>query len=221
MAAPVAALGSLIATAGSPWNFVDAARGAGADLAYTFAVAGAAALVAAPLAFAAARSLETMPAWMAVALPVVLPAPVAGVGLVAIANHPWADPFAGVMPVAAALARFLPVAAIVMAAFLRRIDGELWDAARIFQTGWTRGAVKVGVPLVRPGLVAASAAVFAFSLGELGATLVVIPPGFSTLSVRNYNYLHYGASETVAALCLISAAATLSAGWAVSRVRSS
>ena len=45
--------------------------------------------------------------------------------------------------------------------------------------------------------------VFALTLGELGATLLVIPPGQSTLTLRLYNYLHYGASEEVAGLSLL------------------
>ncbi len=39
-----------------------------------------------------------------------------------------------------------------------------------------------------------------FSLGELSGTMMVIPPGKSTLAVTIYNYLHYGSSEVVAML---------------------
>ena len=35
----------------------------------------------------------------------------------------------------------------------------------------------------------------ALSMGEFAATLMVIPPGMSTLSMRIYNYLHDGASS--------------------------
>jgi len=44
--------------------------------------------------------------------------------------------------------------------------------------------------------------VIIISLGELGGTLMVIPPGKSTLTVTIYNYLHYGSSDIVSALCL-------------------
>jgi iron(III) transport system permease protein len=49
-------------------------------------------------------------------------------------------------------------------------------------------------------------------MGELGATLMVIPPGKATLTMRIYNYLHYGASDTVAGLCLVLALGVLLAG---------
>jgi iron(III) transport system permease protein len=65
-----------------------------------------------------------------------------------------------------------------------------------------------------PGFVAAACVVFALAAGELGATLVVAPPGQATLTMRIYNYLHYGASQTVAGLCLIMASTALGAGVA-------
>ena len=40
------------------------------------------------------------------------------------------------------------------------------------------------------------------SAGELAATLIVIPPGQETLTLRIYNFLHYGSPEAVAGLSL-------------------
>ena len=48
------------------------------------------------------------------------------------------------------------------------------------------------------------------------------PPGYQTLSVRIYNYLHYGSSSVVASLCFVlmmlalagaAAATAAAAGW--------
>ena len=44
--------------------------------------------------------------------------------------------------------------------------------------------------------------VFTLSLGELGATLLVAPAGKGTLTMKIYNFLHYGATEAVSSLCL-------------------
>jgi iron(III) transport system permease protein len=44
---------------------------------------------------------------------------------------------------------------------------------------------------------------FILSLGELGTTLLVIPPGRETIPIKIYNLMHYGADQLVAALCLI------------------
>jgi iron(III) transport system permease protein len=45
--------------------------------------------------------------------------------------------------------------------------------------------------------------VFIFSMGELGATLLVIPPGMGTISLKIYTLMHYGAGALVAALAII------------------
>ena len=44
---------------------------------------------------------------------------------------------------------------------------------------------------------------FILCMGELGTTLLVIPPGQSTIPITIYNYMHYGVEEMTAALCLI------------------
>jgi len=103
----------------------------------------------------------------------------------------------------AAAVRFLPFAAILLAAQFRRVDPLLLDAARLHNTHPLRTFFRIRLPLAAPGLLAAGVVVFALTLGELGATLLVIPPGQSTLTLRLYNYLHYGASEEVAGLSLL------------------
>jgi iron(III) transport system permease protein len=116
------------------------------------------------------------------------------------------------MPVLAALARFAPFAALILLAQLRHTDPLLTDAARVFQQGVVRTWVHVRLPLLAPGLVAAACMVFALSVGELGATLLVIPPGLETVTIRMYNYLHYGSSGAVAGLGLVTTVLMLAAG---------
>jgi iron(III) transport system permease protein len=72
----------------------------------------------------------------------------------------------------------------------------------------------VTLPLVAPGLVAAACLTFALTLGELGATLLVAAPGRGTLTMRIYTFLHFGASDRVAALCLLMVLAALLLGLA-------
>ena len=49
--------------------------------------------------------------------------------------------------------------------------------------------------------------------GEVAGTLLVAPPGVTTLAVRVFSLLHYGAEDRVAALCLaIALAAAIGAG---------
>ena len=66
--------------------------------------------------------------------------------------------------------------------------------------------------MLMPGILAAAGIAFALTTGELGATLLVAPPGKATLTMRIYNFLHYGASDAVAGLCLMMTAITLATG---------
>ncbi len=149
--------------------------------------------------------------WLLVIAPLAVPAPLIGIGLIALWNRPVLGAVYGtaLMPVLAWLARFTPLAALVFAAQLRRLDPLLIDAARLFQTSRSKTWLQIYLPMLAPGLLAAGFIVFALCAGELGATLIVAPPGRATLIMRIYNYLHYGASEIVAGLCLFM---TLTAG---------
>ena len=61
----------------------------------------------------------------------------------------------------------------------------------------------IDAPLCLPGLVAGWSIAFILCMGELGTTLLVIPPGMGTLSLKIYTLMHYGASQMVAALSYI------------------
>jgi len=155
--------------------------------------------------------------WALVALPLAVPAPLVGIGLILFWNRPAFDAVYGgaAMPVLAGAVRFLPLAAVVVAAQLRRIDPLLIDAAQVFQARPASGWLQVRLPMLAPGLIAAAGLVFALTLGELGATLLVAPPGQGTLTIRIYNYLHFGASDAVAGLCLLMMVATVATGGIV------
>jgi iron(III) transport system permease protein len=56
-----------------------------------------------------------------------------------------------------------------------------------------------------PAVLAGGVAVAALSLGEVGATILLIPPGTSTLSVRLFTLMHYAPTGQVSAVCLLLA----------------
>ena len=186
---------------------------------FSVSLAAGAAALSLPLSLPAARFLAggSPRLWVAVLAPLAVPAPLVGAGLVSLWNRPQTGALytSALMPLLAALARFLPLAAMVMAAFLRRADPLLTDAARVFGRNRLRALVRAWIPLFAPALLASAGIVFSLTLGEIGATLVVAPPGRATLSMKIFNYLHYGASGMVASLCLVSAAVTALGGWAV------
>jgi iron(III) transport system permease protein len=215
---PLVSLAALVGDLGSFGAAIGAAR---ADVVYSLAVALVAAVAVLPLGLAAAGWLGrggpdgrgSRLAWLAVCLPLAVPPSLVGIGLIVAFNTPLL-PLHGtnVMPVLAALARFAPLVALVLYAQRRRLDPLLLDAGRLFQRSYWRGWTGVTLPLMAPGLAAGACLTFALTLGELGATLLVAPAGRETLTMRIYNFLHSGASDRVAALCLVMVLAALAAG---------
>jgi iron(III) transport system permease protein len=182
------------------------------EIAFSLIVAVLAALVNLPIAYVAARGvLSDGPLshgwWLAITIPMALPGPLVGIGLITLWNGPgWANLAiygSRWMPVLAALARYVPLGALVLVAAMRRINPRHLEAAELLHTSRLRSWLFVRLPLLAPGLLASAGLVFCLALSELSATLLVSPPGQSTLMIRIYNYLHYGASETVAGLTLV------------------
>jgi iron(III) transport system permease protein len=122
------------------------------------------------------------------------------------------------MPVLANLIRFAPLAFITMSVQLKRMDRGLLDSASVFQKNRIHGFIKIYLPMMLPGIIASFLVVFILTTGELGATLLVSPPGRSTLTMRIYNYMHYGSSQMIAGLCLTMLALSLSIGLIVYRL---
>lgn len=208
---------SLVAATGGPGRALATTLPVGDELAYSFALATLTGTLALPAALAVALTLAASQrglAWFLAVFPLAIPAPLIGIGLILLWNRPGMPPLYSTawMPVLAGLARFTPLAALLLAAQIRRADPALVDAARVFQAGPVAGWLRIRLPMLAPGLVAAAGLVFALTLGELGATLLVAAPGRGTLSIRIYNYLHYGSSDAVAALCLWIALGTALAG---------
>ena len=88
------------------------------------------------------------------------------------------------------------------------IDPELISASRTLGARWHDTLVTVILPLSLPGLFAGSSLMFARSLGEFGATIIVagnIPGVTQTMPLAIYEYASSPGSEDMAlTLCLVS-----------------
>ena len=148
--------------------------------------------------------------WQTVLIPLTVvslcvPATLTGIGMIVLYNDSLLSPLYNTewMPAAAAVARFGPLAWLIAAAQNRRQDYRLLEAASLYQVSRWRLWIRIRLPLMAPGLIVAGMTVFLLTIGELSATLLVLPPGRNTLAVKTYNLLHYGASDAVAGLCLL------------------
>ena len=209
----------LISASGSWDTFVSSVSRAGNELQFSLLTALLVIIISLPLALAAACELKKPGlrgslAWVLVLIPLAIPAPLVGIGMITLWNDLFSVfPYPGLlMPVLVAVSRFAPVAAIILFVQLRFIDPLLFDAAAVFSKSQLKTWTRIRLPLLAPGLLVGAGILFALTLAELGATLIVAPPGHATLTMRIYNYLHYGAAGEVAGLCLMITILTLVAG---------
>ncbi len=68
---------------------------------------------------------------------------------------------------------------------------------------------RVTLPLLRPYIAAAASLSFAFSMGELGATIMVYPPGWVTAPVNIYSLTNRGSIFSGAAVSVLLLGATV------------
>jgi iron(III) transport system permease protein len=137
-----------------------------------------------------------------------VPSTIVGVGLIGLWNrHGVFGAVYGTdaMFILAYLARFVPVAALILAAVVRYVPFSHEEAASAAGAGWLRTMWHIVLPQVRLGLAAAWIVVFVLSFGELGASVLVAPPGESTLPIRIYTIIANTPPGQVAALALLQA----------------
>jgi iron(III) transport system permease protein len=138
-----------------------------------------------------------------------VPSTIVGVGLIGLWNRPGplgAVYGTDVMLLLGYLARFLPVAALALAASTRYVPVSHEEAAAVSGAGWLRTIWRIVLPQVRLGLAAAWVIVFVLAFGELGVSILVAPPGEATLPIRVYTIIANTPSSHIAALALLQTA---------------
>ncbi|TWT96992.1 putative 2-aminoethylphosphonate transport system permease protein PhnU [Botrimarina colliarenosi] len=155
-----------------------------------------------------------------------VPGPVIGLVVIRLLNQPLDSPMALLgdlygtwfAPWFAQMVRITPAIALLLWPAALAVPAEWIDAARIDGAGSFARWRWVAAPSMAPALGAAWLAAFALSLGELSATVLVVPPGTPPLSVRMLSLLHYGVEDRVAALGLVLVLGYLVIAAAVGRL---
>jgi iron(III) transport system permease protein len=201
---------ALFLNVGSVSNVIAAVRDAGGAVGATLVCALFAAATGLIPSLAWADGMQRMRRagkllWITALIVPVIPGSLFGIGLIYLGNMPLFAPLSDTLlfPVLVSVGRFCPWAAVLLFCFGRRIDPILFSAAAIHQPGPIAGFLKVRLPLMLPGIMAAGILVTVLSAGELSGTLLVLPPGVDTVVPRIFTYLHYGATPRIAALSLM------------------
>ena len=135
-----------------------------------------------------------------------VPSTILGVGLISFWNRPGPLGFfygTDVMFLLALLGRFLPLAAVILAAVARYVPLSHEEAAAVSGAGWARNMGRIVLPQMRLGILATWAIVFVLAFGELGVSILVAPPGEATLPIRIYTLIANSPPSQVALLALL------------------
>ncbi len=119
------------------------------------------------------------------------------------------------------IAHFVLISAFTygnVAAGLARLPPELEQVAESLGARPFYRLRRITLPLVAPYLLAAFSLSFALSMGELGATIMVYPPGWVTLPVGIFGLSDRGAVFDGAALTVLLAISTLAVLGALSQI---
>jgi iron(III) transport system permease protein len=135
-----------------------------------------------------------------------VPSTIVGVGLIGVWNRPGliGIPYGtDAMFLLAYLARFVPVAALILAASVRYVPVSHEEAAAVSGAGWLRTLGRIVVPQIWLGVATAWVITFVLAFGELGVSILVAPPGEATLPIRIYTMIANAPSSQVASLALL------------------
>lgn len=135
-----------------------------------------------------------------------VPSTIVGVGLIGLWNRPGLVGIAygtDAMFILAYLARFVPVAALILAASVRYVPLSHEEAAAVGGAGWLRTVGRIVVPQIWLGVATAWVITFVLAFGELGVSILIAPPGEATLPIRIYTMIANAPSSHVASLALL------------------
>jgi len=100
----------------------------------------------------------------------------------------------------------VPVATLLLWPALASVPQSMLDTAATEGSGWWGRLLRIALPQRWPAVAAAWLIGLAIAVGELAATILVMPPmagGATTISVRVFQMLHYGVDDRAAAISLV------------------
>lgn len=187
----------------------------GRELVWTNAIgvfaASLSAAVAAPLAWLARKGgTRAWPAIAVIAVCLAVPGPLIGLGVVNLfhlVNADWVEYLYSRTILAPALAvsiRALPVTLLVYWYGLASVSPELLESAEVDGAGPLSRFFRIVLPLRWGAILVGWLAALAVATGDLAASILSVPPGVSLLSIRIFEMVHFGVTDRLAGICLVS-----------------
>lgn len=146
-------------------------------------------------------------------LPLVVPATLFGIGTIVLWNHELtADIYdSGVLVTLLYVGRFVAIPILILSSAVASFSPQLEESARLAGAGPIRRLMTIVAPGIWPSIVGSWIAVFALSVRELDAA-VLVPAANDTAMFRVFNAVHFGRDDFVSALALLVIFAVLLPG---------
>jgi iron(III) transport system permease protein len=204
-------IGVLLIKAGGISTYIRVISTSTAQIGYSLILALVGAFLTVALGFCLGYLMARLKGWIGLTVsliavvPFAVPAATFGIGLIGVWNRSLMEAIYGssIMIPIAYIGRFIPYAGLMAAAGISQVSLKLEEAALLAGSPWLRSLIRVLLPLTKRHLLAGFFIVFILAFGDLGTTLLVMPPGLETIPIKIYNLMHYGAENLVAALCVI------------------
>jgi len=201
----------LILNAGSLSNYIKVWHTSKNQIYYTLALSFTGSTVVLILGFSLAYIVERTKncilyffEFVAV-IPLAIPATTIGICLIKIWNRPIIDIVYSntLIIIFGYLVKFIPFSFLIISSEMKNLSDHMEETAFLVKEKWIDVIRNITLPLLKPSLCVSFFIVFIFIFGELGTTLLLMPPGRETVAIKIYNLMHYGAYELVYSLCLI------------------
>lgn len=201
----------LLKRAGNLNSYIIAFRTAGLQIIHTLVLAIIAATIISIFSFFMGYLIERKKGNAGIILetvsilPFAIPATVVGISLIGFWNRQYSQFIyaSWFMIIIGYMVRFLPFTVRIASASIKKVSQELEEAAALVKTHWLYKLKRIVLPLTHPAFIVAWLITFILAIGELETTLLIIPAGETTLPIRIFTLMHYGANKLVAALSLI------------------
>ncbi len=171
--------------------------------------ATAAVLIATPLGWLARRGrMREAPALSLAATCLAIPGPMLGLSVIWLLNREESDTLIWLYdrsvfaPWLAMLVKALPIALFVLWYAFRTVPNELVESANVEGASSLTRFFRIGIARHRRSLAVAWLASYAVAAGDVSASILVRPPGVTTVPVRVFELLHSGVDDQVAGICL-------------------
>lgn len=140
-----------------------------------------------------------------------IPSTIFGISLIKFYNQPMLDFIYSSYAIIliAYVGKFSFISSKLIGNSIRQIPKSLDEAARIQGISFFKRLTRVWIPLIMPSLFASFMIGFIFSLGELGTTIMIYPPGTEIMPIKVFTIMANAPQSLTSSMTLIVFSVTL------------